>query len=163
MPQPPVISNNTPLSALWSLGQLSLLRDLFGTILIPPAVEREFLAIETEARRYALQRSPWIIVAPIKNSALKATFATLDDGEAEVLALALEQPPRLVIVDERLARRSAKRLNLPLTGTIGVLLRAKRKGLLSAIRPLIDELILNGFYLHESVINRAIQLAGENE
>jgi predicted nucleic acid-binding protein len=60
MPAPPVILNNTPLVALWSLDQLTLLRDLYQSVLIPPAVEAEFLAIDRVARQRALKDASWI-------------------------------------------------------------------------------------------------------
>lgn len=60
MHEPPVILNNTPLVALWTLGQLTLLRDLYGTVCIPLAVELEFLATEHSARQQTLAQATWI-------------------------------------------------------------------------------------------------------
>ncbi len=161
MPSLPVISNNTPLSALWSIGQLNLLRDLFGTVLIPSAVAREFLAAETAVRTRVLTEATWLIETPLVNPAVRSAYADLDDGEAEVLTLAMEQPPRLVIIDERRARAYAKRLQLPLTGTAGILLLAKRKGLLETVKPHLNALLANGFYLHPMVVAQTLTLANE--
>jgi len=88
MPGGPVVLNNTPLAALWAIGRLDLLRDLFGEVLIPETVRDEFLARDSGDRAKALADSPWIrCVAVIQPKRILA-FAGLDRGEAEVLALA---------------------------------------------------------------------------
>ena len=139
LPTGPVILNNTPLVALWSIGHLTLLRDLYGEVLIPQAVYEEFLATERLVRQVALGEAPWIKIMPLVNPRQALVYVGLDQGEAEVLALANEQSARLVIIDERKGRRYAKRLGLPLTGTVGVLLTAKNNGLISALAPLITQ------------------------
>jgi predicted nucleic acid-binding protein len=60
MPDGPVVLNNTPLVALWAIGRLDLLRDLFGEILIPQAVEAEFLAMDRSLRERSLAEAPWV-------------------------------------------------------------------------------------------------------
>ena len=157
----PVISNNTPLVALWVLGRLDLLRDLYGEVLIPQAVHDEFLATEQVRRQIALKRASWIKVASVANPKRVLLYIGLDQGEAEVLALAEEQTARLVIIDERKARRYAKRLGLPLTGTLGVLLLAKEKGFIPALAPLIEELKKAGLHLGTKLVKKVLKLAGE--
>jgi len=121
----PVILNNTPLVALWSIGQLVLLRDLYGEVFIPPTILEEFVAVEPEIRKADLAEAPWIKIAPLANPHQVLAYVGLDQGEAEVLALASEQSARLVIIDERKGRRYAQRLGLPLSGTlVGHLARA---------------------------------------
>jgi predicted nucleic acid-binding protein len=88
-------------------------------------------------------------------------YVGLDRGEAEVLALASEQTARLVIIDERKGRRYARRLGLPLTGTLGVLLAAKDKGLVPALAPLIDQLLKEGLYFAPELVDKALEIAGE--
>lgn len=157
----PVILNNTPLVALWSIGQLTILRDLFHEILIPPAVHEEFLTTERGVRQAALTEAPWIKTTPLANLRQALVYVGLDQGEAEVLALAGEQSARLVIIDEKKGRRYAKRLGLPLTRTVGVLLTAKAEGLIPALSPLIDQLLTEGLFLSNELIDRALELAGE--
>jgi predicted nucleic acid-binding protein len=65
MPAAPVILNNTPLVAFWVLGRFDLLRDLYGEVMIPPAVHAEFLATEREDREAALVDAPWIKTVPV--------------------------------------------------------------------------------------------------
>jgi predicted nucleic acid-binding protein len=112
MPARPIIVNNTPLVALWVLNRLDLLRDLYEVVWIPEAVEREFVAIEVNARRLSLLQSPWIQVVRVSNPRLVLSYIGLDQGEAEVLALAVEHNAQLVVIDERKGRRYAQRLGL---------------------------------------------------
>ncbi len=157
----PVILNNTPLVALWVLNRLDLLQSLYDVVSIPTAVRDEFLAVSRERRQQFLARSSWIQVTPLHTPEYALTFSDLDAGEAEVLALAVEQAARLVIIDERKGRRYAKRLGLPVTGTLGVLLAAKARGMIVSVAPLIDILLENGLYLHSDLIERTLQAAGE--
>lgn len=158
----PVILNNTPLVALWSLGRLTLLHDLYGDVLIPQAVYKEFLATERSVRQTALDESPWIKITPVSNPRQVLVYVGLDRGEAEVLALANERAARLVIIDEHKGRRYAKRLGLPLTGTVEVLLTAMHNGLIPAIAPVIDQLLKEGLFLAPELVKKALELAGED-
>jgi uncharacterized protein len=88
-------------------------------------------------------------------------LSDLDRGEAEVIALARERAADLVILDERLARRHAQRLGLKVTGTLGVLLHAKNRGHVEAIRPLLDQLRAGGIRLSDELVDRTLALAGE--
>lgn len=83
-------------------------------------------------------------------------LSDLDRGEAEVLALAQEMDADLVIIDERLARRHAKRLGLALTGVLGVLLKAKERGLIPAIGPWVDRLRQGGIHLGDEIVNSPV-------
>jgi predicted nucleic acid-binding protein len=161
MPAGPVIANNTPLVALWVLDRLELLRDLYGEVLIPPAVRDEFTAVETTLRRASLQQAPWIRTAALEKPQRARVFTDLDQGEAEVLALAEERSARLVIIDERKGRRFAKRLGLPLTGTMGLLLLAKEEGMVPKISPLIDEILAAGLYLDQTLVDQVTRMARE--
>ena len=161
MPDGPVVSNNTPLVALWILGRLDLLRDLYGEVLIPQAVHDEFIATEQARRQTTLNRAPWIKVTSVANPKRALVYIGLDRGEAEVLALAEERTAALVIIDERKGRRYAKRLGFPLTGTLGVLLLAKEKGFIPALAPLIKELQKAGLHLGTKLIKKVLKLAGE--
>lgn len=162
MPVKPVITNNTPLVALWTLGQLALLRPLFGEIWLPPAVYNEFIAHECGARLRALEKLPWLRTVPLVAPHQAAVYIGLDQGEAEVLALAEEHQARLVIMDELRGRRYAHRLGLACTGTLGVLLLAKEQGLLAEVAPWITTLRTAGLYLADNVVAEALRLAGEN-
>ena len=162
MPVRPIVVNSTPLVAFWAIGRLDILRSLFGEIVIPPAVREEFLSTEKEIRRKVLRDELWIQVIELENPNRVAAYASLDTGEAQVLALAEEQNASLVLIDERKARRYAERLKLPLSGTLGVLLLAKEEKIISTISPLIKAIQEAGLYLHDDLIEQVLQIAGEN-
>jgi hypothetical protein len=157
----PVIANNTPLVAFWSISRLEILQNLFDEILIPPAIRDEFLSAATGNRFESLQAAQWIKVTPLSRPNAADAFAGLDRGEAEVIALAQEQDARLVLLDERRARRYAIRMGRPVSGTLGVLLLAKQEGLIEAVKPLISSLIESGLHVHQDLAEEVLQLAGE--
>lgn len=157
-----VVANTTPIIALALISQLDLLRHLYGEVVIPPTVQVEVLAGGTRGIGVAeLQRANWIRVMPLQDPRRADLVSDLDRGEAEVIALAQEMNADLVIIDERLARRHAKRLRLPLTGTLGVLLKAKQRGLVPAVRPLIEQLVHGGVRLGDTLVDEVLRLAGE--
>ena len=161
MPEKPVIVNNSPLVSLWRLGSLSLLRELYTTVLIPAQVAEEFLATDSVAREDALKNAPWIRTVQLASPPDLAVYSGLDTGETAVLALAEERNARLVIIDEKKAREKASTLGLTVKGTAGVLVEAKQKGLIDVIEPLLMALQDNGMYLGDAIINDALQQAGE--
>ena len=125
-----VIVNSTPIIALREIGRLELLQNLYGSVIIPNAVLWEVTAKDP----HALDRVPWIVVKSVDNIAAKEVFSTaLHDGEVEVMLLAREIGADLVIMDDGLARKHAKYLGLTITGTVGVLLRAKQKGIINTV------------------------------
>ena len=160
---PPVILNNTPLVALWTLQHWDLLKNLFGYVLIPTAVKVEFLATHTNRRQQDFADSPWIQTAVLDNPRHALSYIGLDIGEAEVLALAVERSARLVIIDERKGRQYAKRLGLPMTATLGVLLLAKQQGLIPSVTGLIYQLQKAGLYFSPQWIERFLTMAQETQ
>ena len=102
-------------------------------------VQEEFLGTETTLRRSSLNNAPWIKTVSLTNPQSTSAYGSLDQGEASVLALAKEHDAHLVIIDEKKAREEAKRIELPVKGTVGVLLEAKKKGLIDAIGRLPDD------------------------
>ena len=139
MPEPKriVICNTTPIISLSLIQKLDLLHDLYHEVWIPPAVESEILAGGMRAGANELRSAPYIQTKPLKDLSRADLLSDLDRGEAEVIALALECSADLVIIDERLGRLHAQRLQIPITGVLGVLLRAKQNGLVSTLAPLI--------------------------
>jgi len=163
MPAAPVIANNTPLVALWVLGRLDILRDLYGEVLIPDTVSEEFLAVERGQRESALASAPWVVATPLGNPQHVLAYSGLDQGEAAVLALAEERQAALVIMDERKGRRYAQRLGIPVAGTVAVPLLAKERGSLPAVGPSLRALLDAGLYLAPGLVAQALKLAGETD
>jgi len=159
---PEVICNTSPLQYLHQIGYLELLPRLVSRIVVPTAVAAEL----EEGRRLGLdlpdpEALPWVELRDSANKQVLRLVADLGPGETAVLALALERNDAIVILDDALARRHAEVLGLRLTGTLGVLLDAKRGGLVPALTPLVDELQRLGFRLSKDTRNAVLRLAGE--
>ena len=161
MPIQPVISNTTPLIGLSGLNCLPLLQDLYTEVWIPREVEKEFLALDKTIYQEVLNSAPWIKVIDLTNPQSATIYQGIDDGEAEVFALAVEHDARLVLLDENKGRKKAKEIGLTVKGTVGVLQEAKEEGLIDVIKPLLMQLRDNGIHLSESLINNALQDTGE--
>ena len=159
-----VIVNSTPLIALCNIGSLDLLQKEYGRIVIPQAVFDEVTEKDDSACRQIKQRPDWIEIEQISDNSQKQMYrAKLNDGEVEVMILAQEPPTAdLLIIDDNAAKKTAKFLGLHVTGTLGVLLRAKMMGLVEEIAPLIEDLCKNGFYVDETVKAMALKQASEN-
>ncbi len=146
----PAVTDSTCLIALEQIGQLDLLPALFDPIHAPPAVERECGGVPQ-----------WLTVAAPADAALvMALKMTIDDGEAETIALAIEYKWR-AILDDLQARAVAQQMGLKLIGTVGILIRAKRAGLLAEVRPVLRDLGKSGFYLSDALMREVLRLAGE--
>lgn len=156
-----VVSNATPIITLSLIQKLPLLEQLYGTVLIPTAVETEILAGGARSGAKALSRAPYINTVSLADPRRADLLSDLDRGEAEAIALALEQNADLLIVDERLGRRHAQRLNLNITGSVGVLLKAKEAGYITTIKPLLIKLEKDGIHLGQSLIDEALTIANE--
>jgi predicted nucleic acid-binding protein len=155
-----VIVNSTPLIALCKVNQLELLRELYTEITIPEAVFQEVTAKNDSVKRKILENGAWIHVQSVSDTIDRRMYkAKLHDGEVEVMILAQEIKADLVIIDDNAARKTAVYLGLPLTGTVGVLLRAKAEGLVPKVMPIVDSMEQNGLYygplLKEWVRNQA--------
>ena len=156
----PVVSNTTPLITFAELGLLDVLRVLYVEIWIPAAVLSEYLAgIASHPMRPPLSAFTWISVHVAPPDPLVPS--TLDAGEAEALALARAVHARLVIMDERRGRAAARQLELPISGSVGMLLEAKSLGLIPLVRPYLDQMKAQGRYLGPKLWSQALALAGE--
>jgi uncharacterized protein len=148
-----VVCNSSPIIALAQIEALELLRLLFTEVTVPPAVHGEIQSVSLP---------DWIQVrALVGKLDPRVSTAALDAGEREVLGLALERHADLVVLDDLPARLLAEKLDIPVIGTIGVLLLAKQRGLLPAIRPSLDALRGVNFFLAERLYLRLLVLAGE--
>jgi predicted nucleic acid-binding protein len=158
-----VIVNSTPLIALSSIGKLHLLRDIYGTITIPNSVFEEIsVKDDSICRETLLLNSDWIRVENIQNEMAKSMFqSNLHAGEVEVMILAKETDADLVIIDDLNAKKHAKYLKLNVTGTLGVILKAKQLGLVSNVKPLLYALKSNHIYISDKLILMCLKQAGE--
>ena len=157
-----VVSDTSPLSYLRQIGRPNLLADLFGNIIIPPAVLAEWRC-DTPVERELLQMFPWVkVVAPRNTVAVEQLEQELDRGEAEAIVVAEELHAELLVIDEKDGREVAERRGLTITGLLGVLLRSKRRSLLPLIRPDIERLLTQtNFHAEQALVNKVLHAAGE--
>ena len=128
-----VICNTSPLFYLHRLQNLTLLQKLYGKIVVPEAVVNELEAGRSQGEDVpTITSRDWIEVRPVLVPRMLELTTDFGPGEVEVLALALQEMGSLIIVDDRLAREVARLRNLRLTGTAGVLLKAKHQGYILA-------------------------------
>lgn len=160
---PEVISNTSPLQYLHQLGLLDLLRRLVGYITVPTGVVKELEAgHELGLDLPDISALDWISVRDPEQGGHQLPTMDLGRGETEVLQLGLESTGEvLIILDDAQAREAAKTMGLKFTGTLGVLLDAKRAGLLQAVKPELDRLDQLGFRLASHTRDAVLRLAGE--
>ncbi|MCX6050581.1 MAG: DUF3368 domain-containing protein [Chloroflexi bacterium] len=158
-----VISDTGPLIALAKIDHLHLLEQLFNRVIIPPIVYRELLAkVSIEADRLEQVLTTFVQVSehPILASEVEIATRGVDAGEREALALA-HTTRLLLLIDDRLGRQAAHRLNLSITGTTGILLRAKNDGHIATVRILLEQIRESGYWLSDELITTATKMAGE--
>ncbi|MCA9918665.1 MAG: DUF3368 domain-containing protein [Anaerolineales bacterium] len=159
-----VVSNTSPLTNLAAIGQFALLHDLYGTIQIAQEVWEELNAFgHSWPGSREVANASWITQTQVKNQELiLALRRDLDRGEAATIALAVELKANLVLLDEQDGRRAAQRMGLRPFGVLGILLEAKKRGHVSVVKPLVEELRQTaGFYLSDAVYQSVLNLAQE--
>ncbi len=159
---PEIICNTSPLQYLHQIGVLHILPALVKTVTIPPAVQEGLNTGRNLGLSLPnLQSLDWIVVRGPASAATLPLVTDLGPGEKEVLALALETPDSICVLDDALARQVARTLQLRITGTLGVLIDAKRAGIIPTVRPLLDQLQSLGFRLVGHTRAAVLKLAGE--
>ena len=152
MPEGKTVSNSSCLIALEAIGLLSILEKLYTGLTLPEAVAREIGA----------KLPVWIEVESVRNQQLVQSLQVeLGAGEAEAIALSMEVKPARLILDDKKARRFARQLGLPVTGTLAILVRAKQQGFVTNVRDAIASLGKANFYVSASLAQEMIRLAGE--
>jgi len=158
-----VVCNSSPLIHLAKIGKLELLRDFFEQVLIPEEVYKECV-IDGKNRDDAdkIRDAPWILASRIENLELKKAINTfLDEGESEAIALALQMGADLILLDDYEAREFARIYNLKITGTVGVLMKAKRMGIISSLSDVLEDLKETGFWINEDLYSIILKDVGE--
>lgn len=158
-----VIVNSTPIILLSNANCLEILKEVYGQIVIPQSVYDEVIQKEDSACFNLINKPDWIIVENVKDTTSKKMYQSkLHSGEVEVMMLAQEEPKAdLLILDDNAAKKTAKYLGLTVTGTLGVLLKAKSLGIISSVKNIIDKIIENGFYITEEIYSLVLSQAGE--
>ena len=164
MPESLVVCNTSPLLYLHQVSCLEILYKLYERIVVPPAVENE-LKVGRERGVDGPRCLPVAVGGHPDTGARTLLPAVVDLGprEAEVLALGLEIPDSLLVLDDQLARRIARLNGLLVTGTLGILIRAKKSGFLDEVRPTIEKLRETSLWLSQGLIRSALQEADESD
>lgn len=159
-----VISNSSPIIHLTKIGRLNLLERLYSRILVPEKVYLECTdTVHYHKEVELIAQSAWIKRHLIEDHRLfNLLYAEIDAGEAEALVLALEQKADLLLLDDQEARRMARKLGLLVTGTLGVLLKAKNEGMINSFAEDLQKLQRSGFWLSQKLVNTLLSRIGSN-
>ncbi len=144
-----VVSNTTPIISLLKLNRLDILKQLYDQVFIPYAVFKEIEAGKTKGFYKDLTSIDWIKITDIQDKQAVKYFIDLDSGEAEAIVLAAELNADLILLDEKMGRFHAKHAGLKITGTIGILIKAKNVGLITELKPLLNELTEKNVWIGE--------------
>jgi uncharacterized protein len=158
-----VVSDAGPLIYLGSVGQLALLPALFGRVVVPRQVWDEVVGAGPDRLgSSAVAAASWIDVRTPENSSITERLLTvLDAGEAAAIGLCHELQADLLLCDDLEARRVAAAEGIRVVGTLGLLVRGKRAGLLEAVGPILTAMLACGLRVSPALIEETLTLAGE--
>lgn len=147
-----IISDTSCFIVLGNIGELDLLQKTYGQIITTFEIASE----------YGQNLPQWVEVkTPSDTYRQKILEIQLDKGEASAIALAIEIPESIVIIDDYKARKLAEKLGLTITGTIGVIIKAKLHGIIPFIKPYLDKIRKTNFYISDELYLKALQEANE--
>lgn len=159
-----LICDTTPIQYLYQLNLLHIIPKLSNLVFVPSAVVEEIkIGHLQKVNLPNLEKLDWVTIRRPVSALALPLIANLGPGETEALMLALEMREAVVVLDDALAREMAETLDLRLTGTLGLLLDAKKAGLIPALRPLLDELQSLQFRLAPRTYSAVLHLAGESD
>jgi len=148
-----VISDTSTLIIFQKIEEFDLLNKVYGDLLTTPEIAEE----------YGEELPDWIKIKAASDKKYQEFVETqVDRGEASAIALAKEYENVLLILDDLRARKLANRLNLKVTGALGIIVKAKQKGLVEKVKPLLDKLLLTNFRVSEKIIEEILRLNNEN-
>ncbi len=154
-----IISDTGPLIVLFKSDLLFILKELHQEVLVPEAVKLEL--IRKPEGICLFNDNPWIsVVKATDRGAVRILNLMVDEGEAEAIALALELYS-MVLIDDRKGRNCARNLNLKVRGTLGLLIEAKKKGIIKNVKECVDMLKNAGYYLDNELIKVILIKSGE--
>lgn len=161
---PGAITNTSPLLYLGRIGALNWLPEIFGSVWVPSAVVEEL--DEGRARGFDVAVTTgleWLETVDAKSTPSEWLSLDLGAGELAAMALALENPERVVLLDDGLARRTAHAAGLTTWGTLRLLLEAKTRRLIPEVAPFVEKLVATGLWISPKIRRRILLLAGETE
>lgn len=147
-----IVSDTSCLILFYKIGEFDLLKNLFGKLHITDTVLKEFNKPVPN----------WIEIVQLKTDVHKGLSGYLDAGEATSIALASVYDESLLIIDEIKGRKTAKEMGVPVTGSLGVLITAKNKGHLKAVKPIIEKIQKTNFRISKELIERVLYEVNES-
>lgn len=161
MADPPVI-NASPLILMARAGVFDLLCVLGDRVFVPRAVAEEVQRRgPDDPTVQSMNRSTWLAVVDVSQVPASIARWDLGPGESAVLAWAAAHPGTEIVCDDLGARRCAQTMGIAACGTLGVVLRAKKHGLMGQAKPVFERLIEAGMYLSRKTLDQALALVGE--
>ena len=155
-----VVSNTTPLISLSKISKIELLKLVYREIIIPKGVFEEYQKGKNKEFYRDISKYDWIKVKEVENEEMFEYLLDLDKGEAEAIVLAKNIKADLLIIDELRGREFARLKGLTITGTVGVLLKAKEKKLIQTALPFIYELKEKGIWINDNLIDYVKEIEG---
>jgi predicted nucleic acid-binding protein len=147
-----VISDTSCLILFHKIGELDILRKVYDSVITTPEVAEEFM----------FELPDWIHIEAVKDKKYQEFLETqIDWGEASAIALAKEMEAPLLLLDDLKARKLAVKLNLKITGTLGVIHKAKQIGVLENVKTIIEKLQATNFRISENIIEELLQKNNE--
>ena len=160
-----VVSDTSVIGNLFLIDKLQLLNALFETVIIPDKVAEELKRLEAFGHDvHSIFQTDILSVKSVKNKEdVESLLEELDPGESEAIVLALELNIPLLLIDEKKGRAKAEALGIEVTGLLGILLRAKAKGVIPSLKPIVDSLIKDAkFFISEKLYKAVLLKAGED-
>ncbi len=154
-----IVINTGPIIALGKMQLFSVIEQLPYEFCCPQQVETELLT--GAALGHPVTRPAWVKILPLQTPLTPFASIALDDGEAAVIQLALEQQINRVCIDETKGRRAALSVGLQVVGSLGLLGKAKTEGLVNAVRPSIVKAQQSGLHYDASLISTFLRGLGE--
>jgi len=162
-----IVSNTSPLIALSAINRLDLLHGIFPSVIIPQGVQKEILSdgnpwnAATAIRDAISKKATWVeIVSAPQHLLLASLNQRLGIGESEAIVLALSRN-MTVLLDDKAARKAGNQLGLTVIGTLAILARSKKNGVIPQAGPLLREICDSGIYLAEPLVAEFLRSMGE--
>jgi len=157
-----VVANASPLIFLSRAGHLPLLHHFAGRVLVPRPVADEIrLKGGEDVTARAISETSWMEVVPAPTIPEEISQWGLGPGEAAVLAIAAANPGMEAVIDDLAGRKCAAHLGIPVRGTLGIVLAAKRRGLIPQAQVVIEDMLRSGLYLSRPVLHEALRRVDE--
>ncbi len=139
-----------------------ILLDKISALQLLPALSLSVITTPEIAKEFGKPLPEWVEIKSATNKALQQTFEDeVDIGEASAIALAVEISASILIIDDLRGRKLAKQLQLKHTGTLGILLLAKRQGIIPLLKPLIEKIQATNFRISDGLVKDILVAAGE--